>query len=266
MTSWPEVVPLGKDDRGQMRYTTREMIAVERALLERAERRALRRDHAVSLARREQALTQGRPLSAEQSQAFTHVTDSGDLSVVVGVAGAGKSTLLEKAREAWESEGYTVRGAALSGIAAENLEVSSGVQARTLASWAHSWSQGRDQLTPKDVLVIDEAGLVGTRQLAKVLERAESAGAKMVLVGDPEQLQAIEAGAAFRGIAAQVGAAELSQVRRQREGWQQEATQALATGRTVEAVAAYEREGGVHAGHDTGGSARSVIAGLASGR
>ena len=86
--------------------------------------------------------------------------------------------MLERAREAWESEGYTVKGAALSGIAAENLEISSGIDARTLASWAHSWSKGRDQLTSKDVLVIDEAGLIGTRQLASVLEHAESAGPK----------------------------------------------------------------------------------------
>ncbi len=258
VTTSPEVVPLGRDDRGQMRYSTREMIALERDLLERAERQSTRRAHTVSLGHREQTHLQGRPLSAEQREAFEHVTTSGDLAVVVGVAGAGKSTMLERAREAWEAEGYGVKGAALSGIAAENLEVSSGITSRTLASWAHSWSQGRDRLTSKDVLVIDEAGLIGTRQLASVLERAESAGAKVVLVGDPEQLQAIEAGAAFRGIAAQVGAAELSEVHRQREGWQQEATHALATGRTVVALAAYEREQHVHPSPDRE-AAREVL-------
>jgi Ti-type conjugative transfer relaxase TraA len=247
VTMSPEVVPLGKDDRGQMRYSTREMIAVERALLERAERQAQHRGHAVSRARQEQGLVQGLKLSGEQREAFEHVTGPGDLAVVVGVAGAGKSTMLERAREAWEAEGYTVKGAALSGIAAENLEISSGIGARTLASWAHSWSKGRDPLTSKDVLVIDEAGLVGTRQLAAVLEQAERAHAKVILIGDPEQLQAIEAGAAFRGIAAQIGAAQLAEVRRQREGWQKEATQALATGRTVEGLAAYEREQQIHA-------------------
>ena len=242
VTTSPEVVPLGTDERSQMRYSTGEMLAVERGLLERAERQTRRQGHEVSQAHQEQALVQGRELSAEQREAFDHVTGPADLAVVVGVAGAGKSTMLERAREAWEAEGYTAKGAALSGIAAENLEMSSGIGARTLASWAHSWSKGRDQLTSKDVLVIDEAGLIGTRQLARVLEHAESAGAKVILVGDPEQLQAIEAGAAFRGIAAQVGTVELSEVRRQREGWQKEATQALATGRTVEALAAYERK------------------------
>jgi hypothetical protein len=53
-------------------------------------------------------------------------------------------------------------------------------------------------LTSRDVLVIDEAGMVGTRQMERVLSHAADAGAKVVLVGDPQQLQAIEAGAAFR--------------------------------------------------------------------
>ena len=67
----------------------------------------------------------------------------------------------------------------------------SGASARTLASLEHAWDKGYDRLGHRDVLVIDEAGLVGTRQLARVLEHAEVAGAKVVLVGDPEQLQSI---------------------------------------------------------------------------
>jgi hypothetical protein len=95
------------------------------------------------------------------------------------------------------------------------------------------------------VLVIDETGMVGTRQLARVLESAERAGAKVVLVGDPEQLQAIEAGAPFRGIVAQNGMVELQGVQRQRQGWQREATQELASGKTAEALERYERAGGL---------------------
>src|SRR5581483_9178364 len=133
-----------------------------------------------------------------------------DLAVLVGVAGAGKSTMLEAARRAWEAQGFSVKGAALAGIAAENLEIASAINARTLASWERSWEQGYELLGAHDLLVIDEAGLVGTRQLARILERAEAAGAKVVLVGDPEQLQPIEAGSPFRGITARIGAAELT--------------------------------------------------------
>ena len=115
------------------------------------------------------------------------------MGVVVGHAGTGKSAMLGVAREAWEAAGYEVRGVALSGIAAENLESGSGIASRTIASMEHGWQQGRDLLTTRDVLVIDEAGMVGTRQLERVLSHAAEAGAKVVLVGDPQQLQAIEA-------------------------------------------------------------------------
>ncbi|HQR90613.1 MAG TPA: AAA family ATPase, partial [Caulobacter sp.] len=90
---------------------------------------------------------------------------------------------------------------ALSGIAAETLEGGSGIASRTIASLEHQWAQGRELLDARDVLVIDEAGMIGSRQMERLLSAAEKAGVKVVLVGDPEQLQAIEAGAAFRSIA-----------------------------------------------------------------
>ncbi len=149
--------------------------------------------------------------------------------------------MLGVAREAWEAAGYEVRGVALSGIAAENLESGSGIASRTIASMEHGWGQGRDMLTARDVLVIDEAGMVGTRQLERVLSHAAEAGAKVVLVGDPQQLQSIEAGAAFRSIHERHGGAEIGEVRRQREDWQRDATRDLATGRTGDAIHAYDR-------------------------
>jgi AAA domain len=110
----------------------------------------------------------------------------------------------------------------------------------------HGWQQGRNGLTPRDVLVIDEAGMVGTRQLERVLSHAAEAGAKVVLIGDPQQLQAIEAGAAFRFIHERHGGAEIGEVRRQREDWQRDATRDLATGRTGRALDGYRSQGMVH--------------------
>jgi ATP-dependent exoDNAse (exonuclease V) alpha subunit len=179
-------------------------------------------------------------LSAEQRGAFEHVTDARGISNVIGYAGTGKSAMLGVAREAWESAGYTVHGAALSGIAAENLESGSGIASRTIASLEHQWGQGRELLTDKSILVIDEAGMIGTRQMERVISEAEKRGAKVVLVGDPEQLQAIEAGASFRSIAERHGAVEITTIRRQSEDWQRDATRQLATGRTDEALTAYE--------------------------
>lgn len=247
----PDLVALGQDGRGQDRFTSREMIAVEDRLHRASALMAERRAHRVSeldqhraLARAEQ---RGLVLSGEQKAAFEHVTATRDLGVVVGYAGTGKSALLGVAREAWEDAGYRVRGLALSGIAAENLEGGSGIASRTIASLEHKWSQGRELLDARDVLVIDEAGMIGSRQMERLLSAADKAGAKVVLVGDPEQLQAIEAGAAFRSIAERHSHVEITQVRRQHEDWQRDATRQLATGRTGEALASYEARGMVHA-------------------
>ena len=246
----PELVRLGRDGRGDERFTSREMIAVEERLHRAAEimaereRHLVREDHAKRAL--ELAVERGLALSREQRSAFAHVTEGRDLGIVVGYAGSGKSAMLGVAREAWEESGYQVRGLALSGIAAENLESGSGIASRTIASMEHQWAKGRELLSDKDVLVIDEAGMVGSRQMERVLGEAQRYGAKVVLVGDPEQLQAIEAGAAFRSLVERHPHVEVQDIRRQREVWQQNTTRQLATGRTGEALGAYREHGMVH--------------------
>ena len=250
MRNAPDLVELGKDARGEDRFTTRAMIEAEQRLHRAAKLMADRERHELNGTDRRAALARaearGLVLSGEQADALAHVTDGRDLGVVVGHAGTGKSAMLAVAREAWGSAGYEVRGVALSGIAAENLESGSGIASRTIASMEHGWQQGRDLLTTRDVLVIDEAGMVGTRQLERVLSHAAEAGAKVVLVGDPQQLQAIEAGAALRSIHERHGGAEIAEVRRQREDWQRDATRDLATGKTGDAMEAYRSRGMVH--------------------
>ena len=246
----PELVVLGKDGRGEERFTSRDMIEVEQRL-ERATRTlAERGGHVIGDLDRQSAIIRaergGLVLSGEQRTAFDHVTDAGDLRSVVGYAGSGKSAMLGVAREAWESAGYEVHGLALSGIAAENLESGSGIASRTIASMEHQWSQGRELLDRQSILVIDEAGMVGSRQLERVVGEAEKRGAKVVLIGDPEQLQAIEAGAAFRSVAERHGAVEITEIRRQHEDWQRDATRELATGRTGDAIRAYDVRDMVH--------------------
>ena len=260
--SSPELVALGQDGKGQERFTSREMIAVEQRLERAGDQLAERSGHGLPAASLSRGLNTagsgGLTLGGDQQAALEHIGRSGDLAIVVGYAGTGKSAMLGVAREAWEREGYTVRGAALSGIAAENLEGGSGIASRTIASLEHAWGQGREQLGPRDVLVVDEAGMIGSRQMERVLAAARDAGAKVVLVGDPEQLQAIEAGAAFRSLAERHGWAEITEIRRQREEWQRDATKALATGRTGEAVHAYKAHGMVHAA-ETREAARGAL-------
>ena len=235
-----------------------------------AERMQAARTHGVdrrhveaAIGRQDAALARGEPsrrarLSDEQRAAIAHITGPGRIAAVVGFAGAGKSTMLLAAREAWEAQGYRVHGAALSGKAAEGLEESSGIQSRTLASWDMGWRNDRRVLGPGDVLVVDEAGMVGSRQLARFVGEAESRGAKIVVVGDHEQLQAIGAGAPFRAIAEQVGHAELSEIRRQRVDWQRAASIAFASHRTGEGLSAYRAHGAVRMEAD-GAAARATI-------
>lgn len=263
--SSPDLVALGKDGRGNERLTSRDMIEVE-VRLERASALISERDgHRVHEQPRQRALAaaerRGLVLSGEQRAAFEHATAGRDLGVVVGYAGTGKSAMLGVAREAWEEAGLSVRGAALSGIAAENLEAGSGIASRTIASLEHQWTQGRDLLTASDVLVIDEAGMIGSRQMERVLSAANEAGAKVVLVGDPQQLQAIEAGAAFRSIAERHGNVEITEIRRQQVDWQRDATRHLATGRTAEALDAYSAIGMVHAAETREAARQELIEG-----
>jgi Ti-type conjugative transfer relaxase TraA len=236
------------DEHGQVRearYSTREMIATERAMAVSADQLAEGKGFGVADRHAEAAMAKRPYLAEEQRAAIQHVTGPEHIAAVIGLAGAGKSTMLGAAREAWEAQGYRVHGAALAGKAAEGLEESSGINSRTLASWQRSWERGFDQLGSRDVFVIDEAGMVGSRQLSRFIIEAERAGAKIVLVGDPEQLQPIGPGAAFRAVAERVGFVELEEVRRQREDWQRAASVDFGRHRTEEGLAAYAERGAI---------------------
>ncbi len=249
----PELVRLTaavKDERGNVvepeRYTTREMLAVESRMAEQAQELADSKTHRVGEDNLKAALNRHGYLSAEQREAVRFITGERQIDALTGFAGAGKSAAIAAAREAWQAEGYRVLGGALSGIAAENLELTSGVQSRTLASWEKAWREGRERLSTRDVLVIDEAGMVGSRQLERIVAEASRRGAKLVLVGDAEQLQPIEAGAAFRAIAERVGWQELSGIRRQHEAWQREASSDFARGEPGRAFDRYRQHGAIH--------------------
>lgn len=250
------------------RYSTKEMMKLEKAMGESASRMAGKNgfggaDRHVkgAIDRHDKRIIAvgGKGLSEEQKTAIRHVTGGEQIACLKGGAGTGKSTTLAASREVWEKQGRRVFGAALAGKAAEGLQESSGIESRTLASLELGWKKGYNQLGRGDVLVIDEAGMVGSRQLAKFVHETEAKGAKLVLVGDHEQLQAIGAGAAFRAISERTGAAELQEVRRQKSDWQRKASQNFARHRTQEGIAAYARNDSVRFGDTEEATQKAIV-------
>ena len=248
----PEVVRLQAEGidfatgaRAPARHTTRELIGLEAEMARRAIHLATARGFGLREGAAEVVLARHAQLSAEQRAALEHITTPARIAAVVGRAGAGKTTMMRAAREVWEAAGYQVVGAALAGKAAEGLEKEAGIVSRTLSSWELRWQNGRDGLDANTVMVIDEAGMVASRQMATFVEAASRAGAKLVLVGDPDQLQPIEAGAAFRAIVERIGYAELETIYRQRAQWMRDASLDFARGRVGEALSAYRGHGRV---------------------
>ncbi|MET1414401.1 Ti-type conjugative transfer relaxase TraA [Roseibium sp. HPY-6] len=247
-----ELKPLNADPSTpdkDIRFSTSNIIRVEKDLMQNARQMAARSTHKIPDIKVEAAIWNhdaalkneiGVGLSAEQKRAIQHMTDDRQLSCVVGAAGTGKSTILAAAREAWEASGHRVFGAALAGKAAKGLEQCSGIQSRTLASFELSWENDRNQLQRGDVLVIDEAGMIGSKQMSRFINEAKDKGVKVVLVGDAEQLQPIEAGAPFRVMTERLDKAELQNVHRQRQDWQKSASQSFALGKTQAAINAYQ--------------------------
>ncbi|MBW9054574.1 Ti-type conjugative transfer relaxase TraA [Rhizobium mesosinicum] len=238
-----ERIAFATGTRVPAKYTTRELIRIEAEMANRAICLAGRSSHGVRQAALEATFAHHSRLSEEQRTAIEHVAGPERIAAVIGRAGAGKTTMMKAAREAWEAAGYRVVGGALAGKAAEGLEKEAEIASRTLSSWELCWSGGRNQLDAKTVFVLDEAGMVSSRQMALLVETVTKVGAKLVLVGDPEQLQPIEAGSAFRAIADRIGYAELETIYRQREQWMRDASLDLARGNIRKAIDAYTAQG-----------------------
>lgn len=274
----PEAVELTGHD-GLPRYTTREMQQMESDMAARAQRMAQAESHGVVQERVQAALDARPTLTDEQRRAVEHVTAQGAVALVQGGAGTGKTFALAAAREAWEAEGFRIRGVALAGKAAEGLESGSGIQSGTLHSLLRDTSgetvqgieyQARDPLRAGDIVVLDEAGMVGSRQLSELLARAEDAGAKVVMIGDARQLQAIDAGAAFRAIQERTGSVGLDDIRRQHTEADRQAVRDLRDGRAKEALENLRERGRVHeykTARDAADAAgKAVVADLAGGQ
>jgi conjugative relaxase-like TrwC/TraI family protein len=258
------VVPLlGEVSTHSRRYSTRELLALEADALARAQyAQPSAAGHDQDVAFRPVAVVPDQVLTAAQRQAHERgctpeqtamvqrlLSSGAGVEVVVGAAGSGKTTALAIAAAAWRDAGIVVQGTALAAIAARVLQDSAGIESRSLQRLLNevtatgSADRIGSPLPVGGVLVVDEAGMVGTRALHQLLALAAQHNTKLVLVGDPHQLPEIQAGGLFATLAARLPAIELLSNQRQRQRWEQRALAELRAGDVVRAVSAYARHG-----------------------
>lgn len=233
--------------------------------------RSARGDDTTPLGRERTNREASATLSKEQAAAVRHVTErgGGGLRFVSGMAGTGKTFMLKAAREAWDRGGYKVLGIALAAKAAKGLQHGSGIESMTLRrlelrlegpTLAYTLKHHARQLVraargkqtyrlkpftidKKTVIVIDEAGMLGTRQFANLLEAVRKGGGMVVCVGDPKQLQAIEAGGPFGALLKRHPHVELKEITRQRDLRDAEAVHDFARGQASKALKSFAERG-----------------------
>jgi conjugative relaxase-like TrwC/TraI family protein len=213
--------------RGEM--TTGELVDCERRLISAAVGRAGEGTGIVDASLCERVIARAeRPLTVEQAMAVRATVSAGDgVTVIQALAGTGKTYTAGVLREVYERAGYEVLGVAPTGRAARELTEMAGVPARTLDGLLFDLEQLGDELPRGCVLILDEAGMAGTRPSARVLEAAEHAGAKVIAIGDPGQLASVQAGGWLGAVGRELGALRLTEVMRQRDPAERRALAAL---------------------------------------
>jgi conjugative relaxase-like TrwC/TraI family protein len=245
----------------EARWTTREILDVEDRLVQAA---VLRRRDGVGTVEPsyvKAALDTLGSLTREQTRLVQRLTRSGaGVEVVEGAAGTGKTFALAAARQAWQASGYQVIGCSLAARAALQLQEGSGIPSMTIDRLLSELDRAqRAALGSDNVVVVDEAAIVGTRKLARLLDHAQAARAKVVLVGDHHQLPEIDAGGAFAGLASRLGSIKLNENRRQRAVWERRALARLRAGAIDRALRAYQHHGRVHLEPDLNTACRRLV-------
>jgi conjugative relaxase-like TrwC/TraI family protein len=224
----------------ERRWTTPELLGVEGRLVAAAEGRTGERAGVVAPEGVREALAAHPSLGVDQAGMVRDAClDGAGVRVVVGRPGTGKTFTLGVARHAWQLGGYRVLAAAPTGIATVSLEAEGFEEVATVDRLLLDLDHGGERLDGRSVLVVDEAGMVGSRKLTRLLEHAQRAEAKVVLVGDDRQLAAIDAGGGFRALRVRLGASELVENRRQLHAWQREAIELVRQGEVDQAVELY---------------------------
>jgi conjugative relaxase-like TrwC/TraI family protein len=236
----------------ERRWSTPEMLAVEQRLvasaLERQDAGAAMVSPTVLADTLQASLERLPSLGADQLEMVARLASSGaGVECVEAAPGTGKTTALGVYVAACRRAGIEVTGCAPSARARDELRLGARID-RCLTVDRLLIDLERSSLAAGSVVILDEASMAGTRKLARLLEWAAAAGAKMVLVGDTKQLSSVDAGGGFRGLVARLGAHRLVENRRQVEQWEREALRSLRQGQVRPALTAYAAHGRLHMG------------------
>lgn len=156
-------------------------------------------------------------LTDEQKASVFHVAcDTGGLACIIGQAGTGKSASAGAYVRAFQAAGRRVIGTSTSQAATDNLKKEAEIEGKNTAELLHALDKGALVLSANDVIVLDEAGMVGAKTFRRIQQHVDKAGGKLIAVGDPKQLQAIEAGSPFSQLCEKFGAAQITKIQRQR--------------------------------------------------
>lgn len=224
-----ELVRLREVD-GEQQWTTREILRLESRMLSRAARLADKFHHQVELPDVEAAIAKHPTLGVEQAEAIRYMTLGSDLACVNGVAGAGKSYVMSVARALWGNSGYSVVGTALQKKRARTFQEETEIDSQHIHQLLKAIDRGEVEIDAKTIICVDEAGMIGTRQMEALVTIVERAGAKLVLSGGYDQIQAIDAGAPMRVLAEQNSVCEMNEIRRQHDEWQRQLVHNLRAG------------------------------------
>lgn len=234
-------------------YTTREMLRLEREIVDRVKDGKDKSDPILSAERAAEAIKsfelKNFGLTDGQRNAALHILSTPDRAIgIQGDAGTGKTTMLTAVQEQLKANGFQTVGLAFTGKAAEEIEKNAAIRSQTI----HSFLASKETISAKTVLVVDEASMIGSRQMHEIISRAEQAGARIVFIGDTKQLQAISAGNMFAKLQ-EVGAmktAEMKDVLRQKEEGYKEIIKDISNKKIDSAFNKLDRQGRISEEHD----------------
>ena len=241
-----KLINLGYSAYGKEIFTTKENYCKDIQLIELSNDLVGRRSIAINTNKID-SISNKFTLFDEQKNAVKHIAHMGNLSCVVGYAGAGKSHTLKAVNELYLDKGYKVYGASISGKVAQSLQSDTNIESRTIASLLGAYNTQANNLPDKgSVLVIDEAGMVGLDDMVGLMKMSKERDLKLVLVGDPNQLEAIGKGSPFRYILDDVGFVPMKDVIRQKDNLDRKATVNLAEGKVGLAINHYNSKNAIH--------------------